>query len=84
MAFRVRCNMVNDIPANFKQKYKNNESGMKCEYCPEGAILSQSHCLECPAWEEIRRGLDLSNIIDMATFFRKLITERERLENVIV
>ena len=84
MAFRVRCNMVDNIPANFKQKYKNSEHGLQCSYCPEGGIFSQSHCLECPAWEEMRRGLDLTNIVDMATFFRKLITERERLENLHV
>ena len=84
MAFRVRCNMVDDIPANFKQKYKNNENGIQCSYCPEGGIFSQSHCLECPAWEEMRKGLDLTNIVDMATFFRKMITERERLENLHV
>ena len=84
MAFRVRCNMVEDIPANFKQKYKNDANGLQCSYCPEGGIFSQSHCLECLAWEEMRKGLDLTNIVDMATFFRKMITERERLENLHV
>ena len=82
MAFRVHCNMVDAIPANFKQKYRRDKDGLICSYCPEGKLFSQSHCLECPAWEEMRKGLDLTNIMDMATFFRKLINERERLENL--
>ena len=84
MAFRVRCKMVPDIPANFSQKYRKKENGMTCQYCQEGEIFDQSHCLRCPAWKDLREGLDLTNIGDMAKFFRSLLTERERLENLHV
>ena len=80
MAFKVRCMMVPEIPNNFKDKYKKKENGLICSYCDEGQVMSQSHCLVCPAWAEQREGLDLTSIVDMATFFRKLLTERARLE----
>jgi hypothetical protein len=80
MAFHVISKMVQEIPANFKEKYRKNENGLKCKHCQEGQIMSQSHCLECPAWVQIREGLDLRNIVDMATFFRKLLTERDKLD----
>ena len=76
MAFKVRCMMVPVIPNN----YKKNENGLICSYCHEGQVMSQSHCLVCPAWGEQREGLDLTSIVDMASFFRKLLTERARLE----
>ena len=80
MAFKVRCMMVPEIPNNFKDKYKKKENGLICSYCDEGQVMSQSHCLVCPAWAEQREGLDLTSIVDMASFFRKLLAERERLE----
>ena len=81
MAFKVRCKMVPDIPCNFKNKYKRRgEQGILCSYCKEGEEFSQSHCMECPAWAEIRKGLDLTNIMDLVVFFRRLLSERARLE----
>ena len=81
MAFKVRSKMVADIPCNFKNKYKRKgEDGIMCPYCKEGREFSQSHCLECPAWTDIREGLDLSNIMDLVVFFRKMLDERARLE----
>ena len=38
--------------------------------------MTQSHCLKCPALEEMREGLELSNIMDMVTFFRRVLEER--------
>jgi hypothetical protein len=43
-------------------------------------VMSQEHCLECPAWSELRKGLDVTNIIGLVVFFRRLLTERARLE----
>ena len=81
LAFRIRCLMVKDIPGNFKEKYKKKGGdALICSYCEEKEIMTQSHCLTCSAWEELRRGLDLSNIEDLTTFFRYLLKERERLE----
>ena len=85
MAFRVRTLMVKDIPGNFKEKFKKKgEEALICTYCDDKQIMTQSHCLSCSAWEELRRGLDLTNIRDLATFFRLLLKERERLEKLNV
>ena len=42
--------------------------------------MTQTHCLQCPAWAEQREGLQLNNIEDMVVFFRKLLVERARLD----
>ena len=80
LAFRIRSKMVKDIPENFKNKHKNDSQGLKCKYCSSGEILSQSHCLVCPAWKELRQGLELNNIKDLTTFFRKMMLERVKLD----
>ena len=83
MAFKVRSLMVSEIPGNFKAKYRKNgqgDKGLLCTHCEKDMIMTQSHCLECPALEEMREGLELSNIMDLVTFFRKLLVERTRLD----
>ena len=42
--------------------------------------MDQGHCIRCPAWAELRKDLDLTNISDLVIFFRKLLSERARLE----
>ena len=79
MAFKVRTLMVPEIPGNFKNKFRGRGSdGLKCSECEEDVIMTQSHCLVCPAWEEIREGLDLGKMDDLVVFFRKLLVERLR------
>ena len=34
----------------------------------------------CPAWAELRMGLDLTDIKDLVKFFRMLLEERTRME----
>ena len=34
----------------------------------------------CPAWVQCREGLDLTNILDLVVFFRKVLNERAKLE----
>ena len=75
LAFRVRTKLVKNIPGNFKNMYKNNKEGMKCSHCSED-ILTQSHCVICPGMGELRDGLDMENIADMVTFFRRLMKKR--------
>ena len=50
LSFRIRSKMVDNIPANFKNKFKKNSEGLICKYCSSGEVLSQSHCLVCRAW----------------------------------
>ena len=82
MAFKVRSHMVPDIPGNFKNRYRvkgSENEGLICDQCQEGEIFTQSHCLTCPAWSDLRSGLELTNISDLVTFFRKLLVERAKV-----
>ena len=81
LAFRIRSKMVDKIPENFKNKFKNNPEGLICNHCSNREVLSQSHCLVCPAWVEFKEGLDLGDIKDLVTFFRRLLEEREKVED---
>ena len=78
MAFRIRCEMVEDIRGNYKEKYrrKGGETALLCQECSKEEIETQAHCLECPRWESIRSGLELDNIEDLVKFFQKLLKER--------
>ena len=80
MAFRVRSQLVPKIPCNFKNKYKKSASGLTCIYCKENVDMSQSHCLQCEAWGDIRRDLDLTSIEDMVAFFRRMLKEMASIE----
>ena len=40
--------------------------------------MNQSHCLECPEWGDIRKGLDVKNINDLVKFFQILLAERAK------
>ena len=74
--------MVPEIPANFKNKYRvkgTETEGLVCTECEEGEIMTQSHCLTCSAWTDIREGLDMTDIKDLVTFFRKLLVERSKV-----
>ena len=79
-AFKVRSQMLGEIPANFRNKYEKKEGGLKCSYCCEDKICSQSHCLECTAWMKEREGLDLTNIMDLVMFFKRVLDERDRMD----
>ena len=78
MAFKVRCQMLESIPGNFKNKYKKEEDKLKCRDCNMDAIMTQSHCVECTGWVDIKKDLDLTKIDDMVQFFRRLLSERAK------
>ena len=76
--------MVSDIPGNFKEKFRKKGEGLAYKYCEESEMETQSHCLVCPAWAELRVGLDMDNIRDLVNFFQKLLVERTRLDKLNV
>ena len=82
MAFKIRTHMVPDIPGNFKNKYRVRgtvSEGLACPYCTQGEIMTQSHCLACPEWSQLRGGLDFAKIDDVVIFFRKLLVEMDKV-----
>ena len=83
MAFKIRTHMVPKIPGNFKNKYKKKgtvSEGLTCPHCEDEEVMSQSHCLACSAWTDIRMGLDMTRIEDLVVFFKKLLVEREKVK----
>ena len=42
--------------------------------------MSQSHCLQCEAWVDLRSDLDLTNIEDMVAFYRRMLKEMANIE----
>ena len=81
LAFKLRVHMVDEIPANFKNKYKKDED-LLCKFCNQMKEFNQSHCVVCPAWEEQRSGLDLNKIDDLVTFFRNMLAEKGKIETM--
>ena len=77
IAFRIRTKLIKNIPGNFKSMFQNNLDGLKCSHCDE-TIMTQSHCVICPGLAALRVGLEMDDIGDMVTFFRKLMTERSK------
>ena len=73
MSFKIRSHMLEDIPGNFKNKFRKVKEKLKCRYCKSDQIMTQSHCLDCSAWTDIREDLDLSKIDDMVRFFQRLL-----------
>ena len=77
LAFRIRTKMVQKIPGNFKNMYKNNKAGLKCSFCTE-SIMTQSNCNSCPGMVTLRDGLELMKMDDMVVFFRRIVKERSK------
>ena len=44
--FKIRTKMLEKVPGNFKNKYKNAENGIQCDLCLED--MTQNHCVVCP------------------------------------
>ena len=80
LAFRIRCELVQEIRGNFKDKFrrKGGDEALLCTECPDREMEYQSHCVVCPGWTKLRSGLDLSKMEDLVIFFQKLLAEKMR------
>ena len=80
MAFKVRSEIL-DTTLEILRISKGNkvmlDYGLLCKYCSAETIISQSHCLQCSAWDEQRTGLDIK---DTVKFFRWLLDERANID----
>ena len=57
LQFRIRTNMV-ELKANTKGRYKDGD--YSCLGCGDKATIeNQSHVIRCPAYADIRNGLNL-------------------------
>ena len=62
--------MVDNIPGNFKNKYKLSDN-YNCSMCK--VQLSQDHIKVCPGRINLRKDLDLSKLEDLAVYFARYI-----------
>ena len=76
--------MIKDIPGNFKNKFRKKGGGemdgLICTHCQEEVLWDQAHCKVCPAWEDIRQGLDMGNILDLVKFFQGMLGKMEKIK----
>ena len=86
IVFRIKSQMVNEIPCNFKKKYskrnisRDQNDGLYCPHCQNGQLFTQKHVLSCLKWTELRRDLNMNSIKDLVTFFKRLLEEKEKIE----
>jgi hypothetical protein len=74
LQFRIRTNMV-ELKANMKGSYKNGD--FSCLGCGDMAsVEDQSHVIRCPAYSDIRQGLDMQEDKDLVKYFRKVMLVR--------
>ena len=75
--FHMRTNMVEGFRGSFKNMYRNTNldcvgCGMEVDY--------QSHSMECPAYNDLRVGLDMKKDQDLVAFFRMVMERRSEKE----
>ena len=68
--------MLENIPGNFKNKYKNTENGLICDLCPDE--MTQNHCVICPGRNIERIHLDMDNLDDLIGYFRTILEKQTR------
>ena len=81
MSFKLRSQMLENIPGNFKNKFKKDEEKLKCQHCDLSEVMTQSHCVECTAWTDLKKDLDLTKIDDLVKFFQRLLLERAKAKD---
>ena len=79
MKFKIRTKMVENVPGNFKNRFKYSETGLNCSSCK--IEMTQDHCALCPARAELRAGLNMDNIDDVVIYFRRYLTHEKKSKN---
>ena len=76
MKFRIRTKMVDKIPGNFKNKYKNTQNGLQCTLCP--SEMTQNHCIICPERALMRQDLDVNDLDDLVIYFNRILSDKPK------
>ena len=78
MKFKIRTKMVENVPANFKNRYHFNEIGVNCSSCY--VEMTQNHLTLCPERNIMREGLDMGNLDALVIYFKRYLTEVKKTE----
>ena len=77
MAFRIRTQMVEKIPGNYKNKYLYDKNGLICNFCTI-SDLTQNHCKTCPNMEQMHGNLNMNNLEDLVIFFNRYLEDMKK------
>ena len=81
LKFAIRSKMVQTVAFNYSSDPKHSSQLWHCTHCDR--MDSQTHILSCDSYLYLRNGKDLSSDKDLVTYFREVISLREKLENVV-
>ena len=70
---------MTDLAWNFKHDKEYEENLWRSESCCS-RIETQEHVLVCPAYAELREGLDVNNDKDLVSYFEKVMKIRDKLK----
>ena len=73
--FAVRSKMTKTVQMNYKGVDKFRKNHWKCVKC--GVPDTQEHIVQCPDYEHLRCGKDLTETKQLVEYYRKVITVRE-------
>ena len=73
--FAVRSKMTKTVQMNYKGVDKFRKNHWKCVKC--GVPDTQEHIVQCPDYEHLRCGKDLTDTKQLVEYYRKVITVRE-------
>ena len=62
VSFKIRSQMLENIPGNFKNKSRNQKEKLICRHWQTEQVMMQSHCLEFTAWLDIKKNSDITKI----------------------
>ena len=74
MKFKIRTEMLEKIPGNFKNRYKNQVDGLKCNLCIQE--MTQNHCKICPERADLRKDMDMDNLDDLVVYFTHVLSDK--------
>ena len=81
LKFEIRSKMVQNVAFNYSSDPKYSSQLWHCTHCDR--MDSQTHILSCDSYQYLRTGKDLSCDRDLVTYFREVISLREKLDNIV-
>ena len=81
LKFRIRTKMVEKIAFNFSSDPIHVNMLWQCTHCD--SMDSQSHVLTCAGYRQLREGKDLGNDNDLVSYFRDVISLRDKIEDIV-
>ena len=69
--FKIRMQMVENIPGNFKNMYYGSKA--LCRFC--NIFLTQEHVKECPGRYKLKLDLDMNKLDDLVIYFKRFLED---------